>query len=127
MERTRRAAAGVETGDLEGNVPGQESGQKVVVSVKAVKGRDRGPRGAEVVLTPAPEEIAGIGLEAGRGGGRGREGTGREGEAEAGEEETEVEVVIEREIGLRDAIWDPQGILENFWSSPVLQFSRMMI
>ena len=109
MERTRRAAAGVETGDLEGNVPGQESGQKVVVSVKAVKGRDRGLRGAEVVLTLAPEEIAGIGLEVGRGGGRGRGGTGREGEAEAGEEETEVEVVIEREIGLRDAFFGSTG------------------
>lgn len=114
MEMTRRVAAGAETGDLEGNAPGRESGQKAEVIVKAVKGRGRVLKSAEVALTLAPEETAGIGLAAGRGGGRGREGIGREGGAEAGEGETEVEVGIEREIGLRDAFWDPQGILENF-------------
>ena len=106
---TRRAAARVETGDLEGNAPGQESGQKAVVIVKAVKGRDRVLKSAEVALTLALEETAGIGLEAGRGGGLGREGTGREGGAEAGEGETKVKVGIGREIGLRDAFLGSTG------------------
>ena len=106
---TRRVAAGVETGDLEGNAPGRENGQKAEVIVKAVKGRDHVLKSAEVAPTLAPEETAGIGLEAGRGGGRGREGTGREEEAEAREGETEVKVGIEREIGLRDAFFGSTG------------------
>ena len=108
MERIRRVAAEAETRDLEGDVQGQENDQEVV------KDRDLVRKNAEVGLTPAPEETGGIGLEAGRGGGLGIEEIGIEGGAEAGEGETEVEVGIEREIGLRDAFWDPQGILENF-------------
>ena len=99
MERIRRAAAGVGRGDLEESARGQESVPKAAMGGK---GRDHGPKNAEVALILAHEETAGTGLEAGRGGGQGREGIGREEGVEAGEGETEVEVETEKEIGLRE-------------------------
>ena len=106
MERIRRDAAGAGTGDLEESARGQESVPK---AVRGGKGRDHDPKNAEVALILAHEETAGTGLEAGRGGGQGREGIGREGGAEAGEGEIEVEVGIEREIDLRVAYLGSTG------------------
>ena len=103
---TRKAAAGAETGALEGNAPGRESGPKVVMGERD---HDRVLKSAEVALTLAPEETAGIGPEAGRGGGLGRGGIGREGEAGAGEGGIAVEVGIEREIDLRVAFLGSTG------------------
>ena len=99
MERIRRYAAGVGRGDLEESARGQESVPKAGMGGK---GRDHGPKNAEVALILAHEETAGTGLEAGRGGDQGREGIGREEGVEAGEGETEVEVETEKEIGLRE-------------------------
>merc|ERR1712181_212499 len=94
----KAAAAGVGTGGLEENAPGQESAPKAVTGGK---GRDRGPKNAEVVPILARGETAGTVLGAGRGGGLGREGKGRGEGAEAGEGGTGVKVGTEKEIGHR--------------------------
>ena len=97
MEIRKGAAAGAgRGGGLEESAPGRESAPKAVTGGK---GRDRDPKNAEVGLILGREETAGTVLEAGRGGGLGREGKGRGEGAEAGEGGTGVKVGTEKEIG----------------------------